>query len=66
MDKFENIKIGDKVVIFLNPWEQTEKVAVVTSVTRKRFIADGRVYHKKNGLSTYHGLHGCVKKLFGE
>lgn len=49
---FENIKIGDKVILVSsNHRFENDRVCAVTAVTPKRFTANGRTFNRGDGTS---------------
>lgn len=50
MDKnFENVKVGDQVVVHTYGWNGGDTLSKVSSLTPKFFIVDGWKYRKKDG-----------------
>lgn len=47
MDNFEDIKVGDSVIV--HGFGDSLKLAKVTDVNKSTFKADGRLYNKKDG-----------------
>lgn len=61
--KFENIKVGD--IVILNEHlriigKYITKTAEVSHVTRYYFIVNGIKFHKKDGKSIHNGVYGYI------
>lgn len=62
MRNFNNIKVGDKVVVCSSNgyhWWNGERPQEVTRVTKSYFEVDGNLYRKDNGECRGGGLYSC-------
>ena len=58
-NNFENVKVGDQVVVHHYGWYIEDKLEKVTKVTPKRFVVGGYYFNKTNGTAVGESYSYC-------